>query len=162
MKSVLFSILFLMICSICSAHDLNWRDPVPPGMVSTENRGVYTFYKENEDTFLTFCKGKLCEISGRVYGRDALDKMLDNCIKAYGRPNYFKNGLWIWRDQTDTDFLIFYDDLTEISYYLYHYNPLYMEIIEERIQERKEKEHVQKDIKKARGGKVGTRKMARH
>jgi len=153
MNKLLYILALLMVLPSTSfSHDLAWGDPLPDGIEILEKHGMYTFCRGGENLFLAFCNGRLCEILGRIKGAAAFQRALDNCISAYGLPNYSKNSTWIWYNQAEVDILLFYHEQDDIGYYIYRYTPIFVELQKEKMKEREaQRKNLQLQKPKRRG-----------
>ena len=160
------AVLFLLIASTVCAEvegygNMRWGCAPPGDMELLDSRGPYKVYRGNDlvdkNTYYTFCKGQLCEVFGEVPGAAAFNTLLDLFVSDYDSANFVKDNLWIWYRETDV--LLYYDKVEDRGYFLYHYNPVYLELAKEwiekhkkEIKERKDAENAKKNIKKIRRG----------
>jgi hypothetical protein len=137
-------LFFLLIASTACAEiegygDMRWGCAPPDNMELLDSRGRYKIYRGNDllikNIYYTFCKGQLCEVFGEVPSAAAFNALLDLFIDDYDSANYAKDDVWIWYRETDV--LLFYDRVEDKGYFLYHYNPIFVEIIHERMEKQK-------------------------
>jgi hypothetical protein len=136
---------------------IKWGDSPLGEMVLLDTRGDFTFYKRIEFNTLQyvnvynpiygFCKNQLCEVYGQVKGEKDFLVMQQFLLTKYGRPSFYDPYHWFWLNETDI--MITYDEKSETGYFLYHYNPMFLEIEKERI----EKIKLLKAAKKQKKGK---------
>lgn len=120
---------------------MKWGDtPTLSEMTLLETRGCFSFYRriefqplsyvESYNATYGFCKNQLCEVFGCVKGYDDFLLMQRILLKEYGKPNFYNPNNYFWLNETDI--MITYDEKTETGFFLYHYNPLFLEIDKER------------------------------
>jgi len=139
-----FVLLLLLTASTAGAEvngygDMRWGCAPPSNMELLDSRGPYKIYRSDEslirNTYYTFCKGQLCEAFGEVPSAAAFNTLLDLFVTDYNSATFVSDGLWIWYRETDV--LLYYDKTEDKGYFLYHHNPIYMELAKERMDKQK-------------------------
>jgi hypothetical protein len=137
-------LFFLLIASTACAEiegygNMRWGCAPPDNLELLDSRGRYKIYRGDDplikNIYYTFCKNQLCEAFGEVPNAAAFNTLLDLFVADYDSANFVDDGLWIWYRETDV--LLFYDKTEDKGYFLYHHNPIFVELIHERMEKQK-------------------------